>query len=147
MEDFEPQKNWFQRNWKWAVPAGGCLIVLVLIIVFVLALVSGVSTMFKESAPYQTALTKAKESSWVIEQLGEPIEVGGITQGNINYQNGSGTADLKIPIKGPKDVGILMVWGNKTDSDWTYKYIKLRVDATGQVYDLINERVLISEGD
>lgn len=144
----EPQKNWWQRNWKWALPAGGCLTVVVLIVIFVFTLVKGVSNMFKESAPYQTAMAKAKESSWVTDRLGEPIEVSGATQGNVNYSTSSSEADLRIPIKGPKNDGFLMVWGKKTgDDDWTYKYIKFELSETGEVYDLINERVLKAEAD
>lgn len=147
MEEFAPPKNWWQRNWKWALPTGGCLVVLTLIIIFVVTLVGGVSTLFKESAPYQTAVNKAKESSWVIERLGEPIETTGIAQGNINLSNGSGEADLQIPIKGPKDEAVIMVWGTKNGGEWSYKYIRISIDDSGEVYDLINNRLLQSKNN
>lgn len=147
MDEVLPQKNWWQRNWKWALPTGGCLVVLVLIVVFVVSLVTGVSALFKESKPYQTALTKAQESEWVIEQLGEPIEVSGIAQGNINYSGNQGTADLKIPVKGPKNSGEILVWGDKSGDEWAYKYIRFRVSGSEQEYDLINNRLLSAESD
>ncbi|MFT4699310.1 MAG: hypothetical protein ACI9SJ_002476 [Flavobacteriaceae bacterium] len=34
----EQRKNWFGRNWKWAVPTFGCLTIIILSIVFALAL-------------------------------------------------------------------------------------------------------------
>jgi hypothetical protein len=28
MEENITQQNWFNRNWKWAVPTGGCLLII-----------------------------------------------------------------------------------------------------------------------
>ena len=147
MEEQLPEKNWWQRNWKWALPTGGCLIVVILIAVFVFSLVTGVSALFKESQPYQTALTKTQESEWVIDKLGEPIETTGMAQGNISIQNNEGTADLKIPVKGPKDSGEILVWGKKSGDSWTYTYIRFKVSGSEEVYDLINNRLLLAEDD
>ena len=34
MEEFQEQ-TWWQRNWKWAVPSGGCLLIVICIVSFV----------------------------------------------------------------------------------------------------------------
>lgn len=146
MEALRNEQNWWQRNWKWALPAGGCLFIVLLVAVFVFSLVTGVSALFTESKPYQTALTKAQESEWVIDKLGQPIEPTGMAQGNISIENKESTADLRIPVKGPKSSGEILVWGKKTEDTWTYTYIRFKVSESEEVYDLINNRLLLGKG-
>lgn len=145
MEELLPEQNWWQRNWKWAAPTGGCLVVVVLLIVFLVKLIMGVSTMFSDSEPYQMAVKKAQESSWVTERLGEPVEPYGNAEGNLNWTNGVSTADMRIRVKGPKEEATLMVWAKKPRDEWTYTLIKIKIDETGEQYDLINNRELLAE--
>lgn len=147
MEENQVSQSWFKRNWKWAVPAGGCLIVGGLLIAFVLSLVMGVKTLFKDSEPYKMALKKAQESEWVISRLGEPILQEGMPQGNINYNSDESTAELAIPVKGSNDEGQIEVWAKKTGDNWSYNVLRITVDDTGETYDLLNNRLLPPKED
>ena len=109
MEEVDDKKNWFQRNWKWALPSFGCLTVIVVFALLFGAMVSKVTDMFKDSVPYSVSMETLQKNELVIEILGEPIEPNGMFKGNINYENEEGTADLKIPVKGPKGEATLLV--------------------------------------
>lgn len=137
MEDHIQQKSWFARNWGWAIPVGGCLTLIVLFFVFLGSLIFGVSELITESAPYQDALFKVNEDEYVINILGEPIETNGIMNGSLSYKNNTGSADISIPIKGPKGEAQLYVIGTKQNDQWTYKEMYVIIDETDEQIDLL----------
>lgn len=145
MEPQNQHKNWIGRNWKWALPAGGCLIVLVLIIVFVVSLVTGVSSLFKNSEPYQYALEQANQSEWVDANLGVPLEVDGIASGNINLSDDNSSADLSIPVKGTKAEGDILVIAEKTGDSWEYLKMEVSVDGSEETHSLLDNPALTPE--
>ncbi|WP_109097176.1 cytochrome c oxidase assembly factor Coa1 family protein [Aquimarina sp. AU58] len=137
MEDHIQQKSWFARNWGWAVPVGGCLTLIVLFFIFLGSLIFGVSELITESAPYQDALFKVNEDEYVVNILGEPIETNGIMNGSLSYKNNTGSADISIPIKGPKGEAQLYVVGTKQNDQWTYKEMYVIIDETDEQIDLL----------
>lgn len=137
MENHVPQKSWFARNWGWVVPVGGCLTIIVLFFVFLGSVFFGVSKMFTDSVPYKDALAKVNEDEYVLEILGEPIENNGIMNGNISYKNNTGSADISIPIKGPKGEARLYVVGSKKDEQWAYSELYVIISETDEQIDLL----------
>lgn len=135
----EQRKNWFSRNWKWALPTFGCLTFIVLSIIFVFALYSSVSTLFKDSEPYEMAMSSINNNEYVIEKLGQPIEANGMFQGNINYENNDASADIQVPVKGSKGKGILTVIAEKQNDVWTYQLLQVEIDDTNEVINLLDE--------
>jgi len=130
-------KNWFQRNWKWALPTGGCLLVIILFIVFAGAMIMGLTSMFKDSEPYKFALSNAQSNELVITALGEPIEVNGITKGNVDYSNNESHTNLEIPIRGPKGKAILRVVASKYNDGWEYRFMEVIIDETSEKIPLL----------
>ena len=98
MEENIDPRNWFGRNWKWVVPTGGCLLIIILFIVFAASMILGISSLFNNSEPHKEALFTAQNDEYVIEALGEPIKLNGSSKGSINYTNGDGYCNLEIPI-------------------------------------------------
>ena len=96
------QKSWFARNWGWVL-GGGCLTFIIIVVVAVGGLIYKVSDTIKESEPYKYACAEAIKNEKVIEYLGTPIETNGMGNTSYQYSNGTTTAALTIPIKGPKD--------------------------------------------
>jgi len=131
------KKNWFGRNWKWAVPTFGCLPIIIAIVLLFTAMVSKVTTMFKDSVPYTVGMENLMANELVIKKLGEPIEPNGMFQGSINYENGNGTADLKIPVKGPKGEADLLVIAEKNGDIWTYQVMKVIFEVSDKTIDLL----------
>lgn len=139
------QPSWWKRNWKWVVPVGGCLTIVILFIALVGVGIFGVSKMFSGSEPYTYALEQVQSNEQVIELLGEPIETNGIMQGSINFSNGDGSANISIPIKGPNGEGKIYVVGEKRNDTWTYSELEVRIEENGEVINLLDEGLLEKE--
>lgn len=137
MEEYEEQKGWFGRNWKWALPTGGCLIVILLLFVFFGSIFFGISSMMTDSQAYKDALEAAQENEALIELLGEPIESDGYNGGSFGYANGMKSAELNIPIKGPKGEASIFVVGEGTDDQWTYQTMEVHLDGSRDIIDLL----------
>ncbi len=135
----DTQKNWFQRSWKWLVPLG-CLGLIVLCVTFVGGILLIVSGAIKSSDVYQQALQKATSSSAVIEALGEPITPGWMPQGSINVSGPTGSADLSIPISGPKNSGTLYVVAAKAAGDWQFTRLEVAVNGQPDRINLLKEQ-------
>ena len=133
------EKSWWKRNWKWVVPTGGCLTIIILLIVFIGAAVLGVTKLTTGSEPYLEGIAKTQNNEQAIELLGEPIETDGIMQGSINFSNNIGDADIRIPIKGPKGEGTIYVVAEKSNGTWTYSELEVRIDQNNEVINLLNE--------
>ena len=143
------QKSWFNRNWMWAVPVGGCGCGCLLIILFFVfgigAAFLGISSLVESSTPVEHALSKAKENTKVIELLGESLETYGIPSGNISLNNNDGEVDFSIPIRGEKGEGTLVVRGLKTNGEWIYEDLYVRIKETQEEINLLEkEKVLES---
>mgnify|MGYP000088402095 CR=1 FL=1 len=134
----EPRKNWWQRNWKWFVPTG-CLTLIAVFIIFIVTMFFTVTAMVKDSAPYVDAFESATTNSYVIEQLGEPIEQSAIIQGQISISDTESDADIRIPLKGPKGKGTLHVIGTKSNGKWTYSKMSISIEPAKEVINLLEE--------
>jgi hypothetical protein len=143
MEVNKQQKNWFGRNWKWAIPSLGCLIIIVFAIFLAGAMVVKVTDLFKESVPYTDGMAALKNNEFVIEEIGEPIEPSGMFQGNVSYSDDGGNADIKVPVKGPKGEATLLVIGEKVNGKWVYLKMEVTLSDTDKKIDLLKKDVLI----
>jgi hypothetical protein len=133
------KKSWFRRNWLWFVPSMGCLTIIVLFILGIGALLVGVTNILSGSAPSEHAFEKASENKQVIRFLGKPIEQKGMTTGSINFNNGDGSADLIIPIKGPKGKAVLRVVAEKFNDVWTYEKLYVTIKETNEEINLLDK--------
>lgn len=124
------RKNWFARNWKWAVPVSGCLLIIIAFVVFAGSMILGLSNLFQGSTPYKQALALAKSNLQVIEALGEPVETNGTIKGSFTLNNSEGHANFDIPIKGPKDKAILYVDADKQEDSWIYHTLQVVIETT-----------------
>lgn len=136
MEENKAYKNWFGRNWKWAVPSGGCLLIIILFVIFAGTMFMGVTSLFKDSEPYKQALSIAQSNQLVIEALGEPIETDGMINGSVNYSGGEGHSNLDIPIKGPKGKAMIYVVADKYTDVWEYKIMEVKLESSGEIIPL-----------
>ena len=134
----QPKKSWWQRNWKWIVPTG-CLSLIALVVIFVVAVFFTVTSMMKESTPYMESYETATTNSYVIENLGEPIEQSGLLQGNISITNNTGEANISIPLEGSKGTGTIYVIASKYNGTWSYTKMSVYLDSTKETIDLLEE--------
>jgi hypothetical protein len=111
--------NWWGRHWKWFAPMGCLTIVLLLALVIggVMALVFG---MMKSSDVYAQALDRARASPEVAAVLGTPVEEGLFVTGQWSESATNGSAELSIPLSGPKGDGTLHVVAEKSGGTWRF---------------------------
>ena len=129
--------TWWQRNWKWLIPAGlGGIALFAGFIVLIVTIVFG---MMKSSHAYKEALSMARADLYVKEALGSPIKEGLLVMGNINVNGSSGHADLAIPVSGPEGSGTIYVVASKSAAAGQWAILRLVVDvkATNERIDLL----------
>ncbi|WP_044404802.1 cytochrome c oxidase assembly factor Coa1 family protein [Lacinutrix sp. Hel_I_90] len=129
------ERSWFSRNWGWVL-GGGCLTLIVIVVVIVGALVYKVSDAITGSEPYSHAFAMATENEKVISFLGEPIETNGMGSTSYEHVNGASTAELSIPIKGPKGEGVIVVAAEKINDAWTYNLLYVKIDGETETINL-----------
>ena len=139
MSEHIQQKSWFGRNWIWAVPLGGCLTIILLLIFGIGATIFGVSKLFSGSEPYKYAVEQASSNPRVIELLGASIETAGIMQGEISTSNDSGEVNITIPLKGPKGKGSVTIKGIKTNDVWVYDELYVLIKETQEKINLLDK--------
>ncbi|MFD0799030.1 cytochrome c oxidase assembly factor Coa1 family protein [Maribacter chungangensis] len=122
-----PYPSWWKRNWKWALPLGGCLSLVVVFILFIASIFYGVTAALEESQPYEYALETINQDTEITSVLGTPIVKDGMVQGSYKNTNGAKTADMKIPVSGPKGSGTLFVKATGTGDDWNYDVIRIEI--------------------
>ena len=131
--------NWWGRNWKWFVPTV-CLLVIMFFCSFIGLIFYGVTSMMKSTDAYQMALQEAKSSPEVVAAIGKPIVEGFFTTGSINTSGSSGSADMAIPISGPKGEAKIYVSAKQSAGKWTFNDLVVEIDKTHQRIDLLQEQ-------
>lgn len=132
------EKSWFARNWGWLL-GGGCFVLILIVALGIGSLIFGVSKMFTSSTPYKYAMEQATSNQDVIDLIGSPIETDGIMQGNINLSGDDGEADFKIPIKGSKGKGRIVVVATKDYGKWTYEKLYVQIKDSEEQINLLDK--------
>lgn len=127
-----PPRSWWQRNWRWVVPAG-CLSILVLFALFFFAV-------FRHTDVFQEAVARAEANRQVRAELGEPVREGWWVAGHIRATGPSGNAALSIPLKGSRKDGTLYAVAHKSAGRWTYDTLEVAVEGRpGRISLLVGE--------
>jgi hypothetical protein len=121
-----PAPGWWERNWKWCVPAAFVTVV-GLGVAFVILVFSLVFGMMKNSTPYREAVARARANPEVRNVLGTPVAEGRFTTGSINTVNDSGRANLNIPISGPHGKASIHVEATKSSGTWTCSRMEVQI--------------------
>ena len=135
MEDNQ-NKSWWQRNWKWAAPTGGCLIIVIVMLSFLgygvykaVDTISGNTSVFE----FVKVITEVQKNEEVAEALGKPIR---IEDDDYDPSLENDRMELEMLLEGTKDDGILKVIADKTDDGWEYSKFEVIVEDTGEIIDL-----------
>ena len=131
-----PPPNWFARNWKWVV-ALGVLGGVLLLTAFVGGILFIVETSIQHSGFYTEALARTRANPQVIEKIGQPLQAGWFATGSLNSSGSSGSADVTIPISGPKGKGTIYVVAKKSAGEWKFETLQVEVAGEGQRIDLL----------
>lgn len=112
----QPQKS--SGCFKWG--ALGCGLALVVVGVVIIGLFMAVFGLIKQTFVYKDAVRRAETNPEVIAALGTPIGTGFFVSGSVHTASDSGTADVKIPIEGPKQKGTIHCVATMKENNWKY---------------------------
>ncbi len=101
--------------------------------VFAGGLFYSVEKMFRSSEPYRSALARAQDSPCIVGELGSPVIEKGMISGSISESRTDGSADMEIPVRGPRGGGELDVSATEAGGTWTTTSLDLIYDA-GQIH-------------
>jgi hypothetical protein len=124
-----PPPSWWQRNWKWVVPAG-CLSILALFALFFF-------TVFRHTDVFREAIARAEANPQVRAELGEPIREGWWIAGHVRTTGPSGNAAISIPLKGSRKDGTLYAVAHKSAGIWKYDTLEVAVDGRRERISLL----------
>jgi hypothetical protein len=91
----------------------------------------------KWSGVYKNALSRAKESPAVQAALGVPITDGFLINGSVKVADGSGSADLSIPLSGPNGSGTLHAVATRSAGKWTFSTLTVGIQGSRERIDLL----------
>lgn len=129
------QKGCLGRNWKWMLPVGCLGVILAGVALLGVLFFIGMSAM-KSSEVYKGALERARSNPEAVAALGEPIKDGWLVQGNVKFSGGSGTANIQIPVSGPKNSGTIQASAVYEGVAWKYERLDLFV-TNGETISLL----------
>lgn len=132
----QQQKGCLGRNWKWMLPVG-CLGVILAVVAVVGGIVLVTMSAIKSSDVYKGALEKARSNPEAVAALGEPIKDGWLVQGNVNFSGQNGTANIQIPVSGPKSSGTIQARATYEGDAWVYERLDLFVKS-GETISLLD---------
>jgi hypothetical protein len=126
-------KSWLGRNWKWLL-----LVVFSVLIVLGLGIFALIMSAMRSSTAAEDAVARAQSNPAVVERLGSGIAEGWIMSGSINVSaDGTGDADLAVPISGPKGKATVYVTARKSGGTWNYTQMQAAIDGSGERIDLL----------
>jgi len=98
--------------------------------------------MIKSSGAYREALAVVKADEQVKEVLGEPVEEGLFVWGSVKSDDETGSADLNIPVSGPKCSATVRVLAHKAKGQWIIEFLSVEpeTDDPKETLVLIDER-------
>jgi Cytochrome oxidase complex assembly protein 1 len=135
-----PPRGWLTRNWAWLVPtmlvAGVAAVAAVVFLMF--SLVAGT---MRSTDAYRQALAITTADAVVQSRLGQPIEPGRFIMGSLQDRGSSGSADLAIPVHGPRGEAKVYVEASKSVGEWRLDKLVIAFDdGTGERRDLLADR-------
>jgi hypothetical protein len=101
------------------------LFLILLVVGGIAALFFGIRKALANSDAYRMSVDRAHASACVVSKLGEPLAPSGLPSGNINEENGEGTADLTITLKGSRGSGSLHTIASRDGGVWSITALTL----------------------
>jgi hypothetical protein len=93
--------------------------------------------MFRNSEVVQQAMERAATDPELVQELGTPLKAGYLISGNLQTSGSSGTADLLIPISGPKGSGSMVLVAVKSGGTWTFTTLKVSLSEAEEQLNLL----------
>ena len=113
---------------------------IVLFAAFAIAVMTIVTSSFRHSEVYRQAMAQAVADPQVREQIGEPIKPDWLISGEMHLNGRSGTANMIIPITGPRGRGRIHAFAQKSDGVWRFTWLRVDVANRSAAIDLLSSQ-------
>ncbi len=130
-------RSWLDRHARWKIPLG-CLLALFLLCGFVAAIFTVVEASFRNSTVYQEALARAGRNSQIADRIGVPLRPGLMASGQLNVSGSTGTANMKIPVTGPRGKANIVLDAHKVDGTWIFRTLEVQFEGQTEVVNLLD---------
>lgn len=117
------------------------MLILIVGIIFLVGMVGGITSLFKDSAPYKQAIMLAEENPQVQNAIGTPIESDGMLSGNIVRSDGENSADMSVPVKGPKGKARINFDAVEVNDNWQFEELMVIVRSSQDTIWLVRPEV------
>ena len=128
----KPERSWLARNWGWLVAAA-----FVLFLSFVAAILLFVFGLIKNSDAAKLAIKTAESNPALAEQIGQPMKIGWLVTGNIEVTPDTGSAELSIPVSGPKGSGTIYAEAHKHAGIWHLELLQFGKASSNERLNLL----------
>jgi hypothetical protein len=117
---------------------GGCALLVLALAGVTASLIGVVFYFLSNSEAAVLAMKQVQASPEVQAALGEPIQKGWFTAGNVNTFNGNSRAQLQFQITGPKDSAEVQLQAEKHgDAEWKFLHLKVKPTKAEAPIDLM----------
>ena len=130
------KRSWWHRNWKWVIPVG-CLVPIIICGGGAALFMSLILGTMKSSEAYGQSLAQVKADTAIQAALGTPVEAGFMVWGNVSLEGSSGHAELSYSVSGPDDSGQVFTIADKTGGGWQFTMLDVQIASTGDRIDLL----------
>jgi hypothetical protein len=120
-----------------AFGCGGCLGLVALAFGVLIAIVFIVLSFMRNMEPTETTFKVAQSSEVLQNEIGEPMRQGYLVNGNFNITGDDGTANISVPILGPKGAAAVRVIARQNQGRWIYTEMTAEIQGSGQQVDLL----------
>jgi hypothetical protein len=119
------KKSWLDRHARWKIPLG-CLTLILLLAGFVGSIFTVISYSFHNSYVFQEAIARAERNRQVTDRIGTPLRSAWLPEGRIAVSGATGTAQMAIPITGPRGKATIHLDARKVAGEW--QFLTLQVE-------------------
>jgi hypothetical protein len=126
------RKTWLDHHAGWKIPLG-CLLVVVLLAAFVASIFTIVSYSFHKSDVFREAIARAERCRQVTNRIGTPLQPGWLPQGQIQVSGSTGTAQMAIPVTGPRGKATINLDARKVAGSWQFQTLQVQFEDSSSV--------------
>ncbi len=131
------QKSWLERHAGWKIPLG-ILLAVGLLVAFIGLIFTIVTVSFRQSDVFREAIARAERNSQVAQRIGTPLRPGWLSQGNLHVSGSSGTAQMEIPVAGPRGKATITLDARKVAGTWHFRILQIQFEGQSDSINLLD---------
>lgn len=117
-----------------------------LVVILFVVIFASVRSTLRSSEVYAQAMSTLQSNPEAVQMLGSPVEAGNAVNGSINLSNGSGDAELSIPVSGSIQKGDLIALAERNGGQWQIYFLELQLQSGDSLNLLLDVPGFVGSG-